>query len=175
MSKVLVVVYSYTGTCRRLAQLMCGQQGWPMAEITDARPRRGGFGTMRCVLDSWLRRKPPIHYVGPSVEAFDIVVLIAPIWLLQLAGPMRSFVAARRDKMPVFAVVPVMGGKGAPNAIAEVARILRRAPLLSTSFTEHEVDEGSGAARLDEFGKTLLASIGETAAIRPAVWSPQTA
>jgi hypothetical protein len=175
MSKVLVVVYSYTGTCRRLAQLTCGQQGWPMAEVTDARPRRGAFGTMRCALDSWLRREPSLHYVGPSVEDFDIVVLVAPIWLLQLAGPMRSFVASRRNKMPAFAVVPVMGGKGAPNAIAEIARILHRAPVLSTSFTEREVDEGSGAARLDEFGKTLLASIGETVAVRPSVWSPQTA
>jgi flavodoxin len=175
MSKVLVVTYSYTGTCRRLAQSMCSQQGWRMAEISDARPRSGRLGTIRCALDSWLRREPSIHYVGPSVEDFDLVVLMAPIWLLQLAGPMRSFVVSRRLKMPAFAVVPVMGGNGAPNAIAEIGRILGRAPLLSTSFTAREVEDGSGAARLDAFGKALLASIGEHRASRPSIWSPQTA
>lgn len=41
MSNILVVVYSHTGTSHRVAELLCSQQDWPMAEILDARPRRG--------------------------------------------------------------------------------------------------------------------------------------
>jgi hypothetical protein len=173
MSKILVVVYSHTGTCRRLTELLCNQQGWPMAEITDARPRSGALGMWRCLLDSWLRRQPPIQYRGLPPDDFDAVVLVAPIWAQRLAGPMRTFVASRRERLPDVAVVPVMGGSGAPNAIAEVGRLLGRAPILSAAFTAREVDDGSCAARLQIFGDGVRAARAAVVT-RPSIWSPQT-
>lgn len=175
MSKILVVVYSYTGTCRLLAELLCEQQGWPMAEITDAQPRRGASGMWRCLVDSWLRREPPIHYSGLPPEEYDAVVLIAPIWAYRLAGPMRSFVASRRASLPDVAVAPVMGGRGAPNAIAEIGRLIGRAPILATAFTQREVEDGSCAARLRAFGDGVRAAKTADAVTRPAVWSPRAA
>jgi len=175
MSKILVVVYSHTGTCRRLADLLCDQQGWPMAVITDARPRRGAIGTWRCLLDSWLRRRPPINYSGLSPDGFDAVVLIAPIWAYRLAGPMRTFVDSRRGSLADIAAAPVMGGSGAPNAIAEIGRLTGRAPILDTAFIAREVEDGSCAARLKAFGDGVQAAKGASVATRPAIWSPQTA
>ena len=174
MSKILVVVYSHTGTCRRLAELLCDEQGWPMAEVTDARPRSGALGMWRCLLDSWLRRQPPIHYTGLPPDGFEAVVLVAPIWAYRLAGPMRTFVASRRASLPEVAVAPVMGGSGAPNAIAEIGRLLGRAPILSTAFTAREVEDGSCAARLRAFGDGVRAAKAAVVT-RPAIWSPQTA
>ncbi len=65
MSKVLVVVYSHTGTSRRLSEQLCNQLGWQLAEIVEERPRRGIPGIWRCVLDSLLQRRPAIRYDGP--------------------------------------------------------------------------------------------------------------
>ena len=174
MSKILVVVYSYTGTSRRLADLLCDEQGWPMAVITDARPRSGALGMWRCLLDSWLRRQPPINYAGLPPDGFDAVVLVAPIWASRLAGPMRTFVASRHESLPEIAVASVMGGSGAPNAIAEIGRLVGRAPILSTAFTTREVEDGGCTARLRAFGDGVRAA--KAAAVtRPAIWSPQTA
>lgn len=155
MSNVLVVVYSYTGTSRRVAELLCGQQNWPMAEIVELHPRSGTFGTLRCVLDSALRRTPVIRYEGPSPKDFDAVVLVSPIWAQRLAGPMRSFITNRHDQLPDVAVVSVMGGTGAPDAISEITQRIGRAPILSTSLSMHEVDDGSFAARLQAFGTAV--------------------
>mgnify|MGYP001550631777 CR=1 FL=1 len=174
MSKILVVVYSYTGTCRRLAELLCDEQGWPIAEVTDARPRSGALGTWRCLLDSWLRRQPPIHYTGLPPDDFDAVVLVAPIWAYRLAGPMRTFVASRRGHLPEVAVAPVMGGSGASNAITEIGHLLGRVPILSAAFTAREVEDGSCAARLRAFGDGVRAAQAADVT-RPAIWSPQTA
>ena len=55
MSKVLVVVYSYTGTSRRLAQLLATLQQWQVGEVRDAKPRSGNW---RCIVDSLLHRMP---------------------------------------------------------------------------------------------------------------------
>lgn len=173
MSGILVVVYSYTGTSRRVADLLCSQHGWCMAEIAEVRPRSGALGTLRCVLDSLLRRQPAIRYDGPTPKDFDTVVLVSPIWALQLAGPMRSFVARRRDHLPEVAVLSVMGGEGAPNAVAEIARLIGRVPVLSAAVTMREVDDGSCATRLQAFGTALNSANDPKAAVRPVTLSPQ--
>ena len=175
MSKVLVVVYSYTGASRRVAELLRGQQGWPIADITDAVPRHGPFSGLRCVLDSLLRRRPAIRYEGPFLQDFGTVVLVAPIWARRLAGPMRSFLASRHDHLRDVALISVMGGSGAPNAVAEVGRLLGRSPLLSTAFTTAEVDDGSFATRLQAFGTALRDARKSSEVVRPVTLSPQSA
>lgn len=174
MSKsVLVVVYSYTGTSMAVARLMCIQQNWHLGWIEETRSRRGAWGSWRCLLDSFLHRHPPIRYHGPSPGDYDAVVLVSPIWALRLAGPMRSFVAAERARLRDVAVVSVMGGQGGPNAVAEMADILGRAPIMTATVTTREVDDGSCAARLQAFGAAVQSAEDSTAVVRPTTLSTE--
>lgn len=167
MSKsVLVIVYSYTGTSLGVAKLIGIQQNWDLAWIEETRARSGAWGSWRCLLDSFLRRHPPIRYHGPPPGDFDAVVLVSPIWALRLAGPMRSFVATERARLPDVAVVSVMGGHGGPNAAAEIADILGRAPIMATTVTAREVDDGSCAARLQAFGTAVQDAKDSNAVVR---------
>lgn len=172
-SRILVVVYSHTGTSRRLAEQLCSQQGWQMAEIAETRPRRGASGIWRCVLDSLLRRHPPIRYDGPFPRNFDAVVLVSPIWVGQLAGPMRSFVARRRDHLPDVAVISIMGGPGDSSAAAEIASLIGKPPILSTAFTAREIGDGSCAGRLQTFGTAVHAE--DSHGVTRGDLAPQTA
>jgi hypothetical protein len=170
MDTILVVCYSYTGVTRRLAQLLCSHHGWPLGEILDERPRAGAGGTWRCVLDSLLKRHPDIRYLGPDPEDFHAVVLMSPIWVYRLAGPMRSFIASRREALRRVAVISTMGSGGASNAVAEIADVLGRTPILTDAFTTREIEDGSGTARLIAFGDRLLpGSAQRQEAFRPAV------
>jgi hypothetical protein len=173
MNNVLVIVYSYTGTSRQVAELLCSQQSWQLASVTEVRPRSGALGSLRCVLDSFFRRQPAIHYDGPPPGDFDAVVLVSPIWMLQLAGPMRSFVARQRYRLPDVAVLSVMGGQGAPNAAAEISDFMGRAPILSSSVTMREVDDGGCAARLQAFGTAVRSAEDSRDVVRPVTLSPQ--
>lgn len=175
MSKILVVMYSYTGTGRRLARRLSAARAWPLAEVRDAEPRSGARGYARCLLDSLLRRRPEIIYTGPAPEAFDAVVLVSPIWGFRLAGPMRSFVAAHAKVLHDAAVISVMDGSGAPHAVAEVARLLGRPPVMSAAFVRRELDAPGLDARLDAFAQALTADEDRRLAQRAAQWSPQTA
>ena len=145
---VLIVHYSFTGTSRRVGEALHARFGWPEGEIADAVPGRGNW---RCVLDSLLKRRPPIRYAGPPIPSFDLVILVAPIWVYRLAGPMRTFVTEHRVEFPRVALITVMGGRGAPNALAEVTDILSRPPALFLPLTAREVDDGSFIARLEAF------------------------
>lgn len=166
MAGTLVVFYSSTGTSRELARLLAAQQNWALGEIVEPQSRAGASGNWRCVLDSLLRRRPTIRYQGPDPASHDIVVLVSPIWMYRLAGPMRSFAAQYAASLGRFAVVSVMGSAGAVNAAVELAALLGHAPLRSIAFTSRDVLNGSCAARLQEFGDNL-----ETAA--PVVPQPR--
>jgi hypothetical protein len=171
MSKVLVVVYSYTGTSRRLAQMLAAWQEWPIGEIRDATARKGMW---RCIVDSMFSRRPAIVYDDPDPGAFDAVVLISPIWAYRLAGPMRSFVASRRKQLRDVAVLSVMGSRGAPNAVAEVTRLIGRTPIMDAAFTSREVEDSSFAGRMEAFGNAVQQAEEHLEVVmRPAVWSPQ--
>lgn len=173
MGKVLVVTYSLTGTSRRLAQQLCSQQGWPMGEIREAGLRKGLPGIWRCLMDSWFKRTPEIAYAGPPPIAFDSVVLISPIWAYSLAGPMRSFVSSRQKQLPDVAVISVMGGSGAHRAEAEVAERLGRPLMLSTAFTQKEVQTNHCSERLRTFASALETAQSLQAPPRAPVWKPQ--
>jgi hypothetical protein len=152
MRQVLVVVYSYTGTSRRVAQQLASERGWPMGEVIDAKPRSGW---LPCVFDSLFRRRPAIRYAGPDPAGFDAVVLVSPIWVEGLSAPMRTFVVERAAQLREYAVVSVMGSKGAPNAVAEISRLIGRPPLLQAAFKRGELDDEGVIARIGVFGRAV--------------------
>jgi hypothetical protein len=153
MDSILVVNYSYSGVSRRAAQLLASHHGWPLGTIEDRQPRVGARGTWRCVLDSLLDRRPRIRYSGPVPEEFRTVVLVTPIWMYRLAGPMRSFLHEHRLRR--VAVVVTMGSAGASNAFAEVRLLTGKNPIETLALTAREVETGSGTTRLIEFGDRL--------------------
>lgn len=171
MEPVLVVVYSYTGTARRLADLVCSLKSLPMGVITDARPRTGGSGTLRCVLDSLLHRVPEIRYDGPAPEAFRAVMLVAPIWMYALAGPMRTFVRHYGIRLRRVGVVVTMNSGGALNAFREVEQCMGMATERTLACTAREVEEGACTGRLLEMADALAAP----APPRPAAFGNEAA
>lgn len=174
MSKILVVTYSFTGTGNRLTELLCRSRNWQSAAVVEQRPRKS-WVTLRCAIDSFFRRRPAVIYDGPEPSEFELVVLVAPIWLCRLASPMRSFVAAHRQCLRRVAVISVMGGKGGQNAAAEIGGLLDQAPIMSTTFTQREVDDGSYAPRLLALAAAAEAAIDLKGEIRPFVLSPEAA
>jgi hypothetical protein len=150
--QVLIVVYSYTGTSRRVAQRLAADRGWPIGEVIDAKPRSG---SLRCVLDSVFHRRPAIRYTGPDPATFDAVVLVSPIWVEGLSAPMRSFVAEHGAKLRDFAVLSVMGSKGAPNAVAEISRRIGHRPIVTAAFKRREIQDGSADVHIDVFAHAV--------------------
>lgn len=168
MDSILVVCYSYTGVSRRAAELLSSHHGWPLGQITEVRTR----GTWQCVLDSLLRRRPEIRYQGPAPSDFRTVVLVAPIWMYRLAGPMRSFVHRESEVLRRVAVVSTMNSGGASNAVAEVARMLTKGVVVdSAAFTAREIEDGSGTGRLLAFGDALQPGSRASQPARQRAWT----
>lgn len=153
MSEILVISYSNTGTSRRLAQMLCQQQGWPMAEISEVHPRCGFSGQLNCLLDSWMRRRPSISYTGPPPNEYDAVVLVAPVWSWRLAGPVRSFVKLMNEQLPDIAMISVAESLETRSVISEISSLMGYCPVSNTTFTPDEINDGRCLERLQIFGK----------------------
>jgi hypothetical protein len=172
MARVLVVHYSYTGTCRTVAQALAERKGWQSTEVLDAVP---GRSYLRSLLDSLLRRTPRIRYDGPHPGDFDLVVLVFPVWAWPVAGPMRSFVTRWQPELRRVALVPVMGGHDATGAVAEMTGLLKRPAVAREDVTASSVQDGSFRPRLALFGARLDRQAGPTATVRPQNQVPHAA
>jgi len=158
MSEILVISYSNTGTSRRLAQMLCKQQGWPMAEISEVQPRCGFSGQLSCLLDSWMRRHPPICYTGPPPNEYDAVILVAPVWSWRLPGPVRSFLKLMNEQLPDLAMISVSQSFKTFDVISELSSLIGYFPVLSTTFTPDEINDESCLTRLQIFSKATEAA-----------------
>lgn len=155
MDSILVVFYSYTGVCRRAAQLIAAHHDWPLGEIRDTRLRAGFLGGVRCVLDSLFRLRPSIRYEGPNPASFRTVILISPIWAYRMAGPMRSFLSENGPRIHRFAQVTLMNAGGASQAVAEAQQLIGHPAILSIEFLSREFEDGTATSHLLRFGETL--------------------
>lgn len=167
MSDILVISYSHKGTSRRLAQLLSQQQNWPMAEISEVHPHGGLGGRVRGLLDARLHRHPQIDYTGPPPNEYDAVVLVAPVWASRLAGPVRSFISLMREHLPDLALISVTHNWGVPEVISELGALMGSFPVVSTTFTPHEVNYPSCATRLQAFGNAVRIAENSPVLIRP--------
>lgn len=170
MDAILVVCYSHTGISRRAAQLLCSHHGWPLGEVVDVEPR----DTWRCVLDSLLSRRPQVRYQGPDPADFRTVVLVSPIWMYRLAGPMRSFIASHKDALNRVAVIQTMNAAGASNAFGEIARMLGHGLIDAIALNTREIEDGSGTARLLAFGDALQPGSAATQPAHHPAWTSAT-
>jgi flavodoxin len=155
MSKVLLVHYSRSGYTASLAGEIADMTGWDRDEIKDVSPRAGNWGAVRCIRDVLLHLRPAIKTGGKDPAAYDLVVLMAPVWMRRLAAPMRSYLRQHRGKFKQLAYACTYGGKGAERAAAEVATLSGKPLKAMLAVTSFELEQADYRSRLDEFLKRL--------------------
>src|SRR5689334_1706841 len=97
-SDILVACYSRSGNTLRLARELAAALGADFEVITEPQPRAGISGYLRCALDSWRMRQPPIEPPLGMSPAYRVIVIGGPIWIGRFAAPIRSFVRRLIDE-----------------------------------------------------------------------------
>ncbi len=167
MTKVLIVLYSRTGTARQVALQLQLISGWPIGEVRDVRPRVGLIGDLRCVRDALFASSGPYTYDGPPIEGFDRLVVLAPIWVDGLASPMRALMRdVVRPGRPV-SLVCVMARGGAFRAADEITTIIGDAPDPVLGLRQADVLSGNCLSALTSLVDTVNALDAEPVITRP--------
>ncbi len=160
-----IIVYSRTGTTSRLAEALAARFSVPISRITTARYGSGALGYARAGFDSLRQVKLPVT-VSPAVGAADWVLLGGPIWTSYLSTPVRSYLEAKADEIPILGVFTTGGGQGEPDNIEGQIKAIgpNRATPPWLALTREQLDTAEGNAMTDAFEAEVRSRIEQAGA-----------
>ncbi|CAN1517295.1 FldA Flavodoxins [Rhabdaerophilaceae bacterium] len=129
MPKFLVAYYSWTGNTEKVAKLIAETLSADIERIVEVEPRGGFFAFPAAVVDSLLKKSPPILQTTKNVADYDVVILGCPVWASNMATPMRTFILQERLKIKQVALFCTLGGSGGKATLGRMATLCGRASL----------------------------------------------
>ena len=125
--KTLVIYYSLTGNNEQLATRLAADLGAESVRITESKSRSMG----KTVMDVILKRTPKVTVEAPEIAADDLVLFVGPVWMGQVATPLRACFEHLKGDIARYAFASISGGADGPNPNlqAELTRRLGKAPL----------------------------------------------
>ncbi|MBU6248276.1 MAG: hypothetical protein KGN77_11000 [Xanthomonadaceae bacterium] len=127
-ARILLAYYSMSGHTRELAGELRTALQAEVEEIREPHPRSGAGGIWRSVVDTVLRREPPILAPALDPTGYDLLAIGGPVWVGRMASPLRSYARRMAARAPRLAFFCTEGGRGAEQAFDDLGRLCGRAP-----------------------------------------------
>lgn len=109
--KVKVISYSMTGNNDAIATNIAAELAAEHIKLTEPKPRTNGT----IALDMLFGRTPMVNQRLDNVGDTDLVVIVGPVWLGQVAAPLRSYLRQLRGRPGQYAFCSISGGADGPN------------------------------------------------------------
>ncbi len=165
-TRTLVVYYSRTGTTRKVAQTIASALGADLEEIRETISRRGVFGYLRAAYEAARQRSAPIHTGSKNPHNYDLVVIGTPVWAGAVAPPVRTYIAAAKERLSSVAFFCTLGGHGAETTFKQMEALAGKAPLARCAVTASDVTRGLSGLLAADFVKSLTTP---RASVKPAM------
>lgn len=153
--KLLVVFFSRTGTTRRLAEHIARATSADMEELRESRSRRGILGWLRSGYEGTYRRSAKPLPLQRYLRDYDLVFVGSPTWNRALASPVRGFLEQHASELTNVALFATCQGQGASEVNAQMAAMLKNAPLATLAMLERDVKH-SPSVQVGEFTELAL-------------------
>jgi len=129
---IAVVSYSYTGNNERLAVQVASRLSADHIKIGTTKPVTVGS----IALDMLFRRTPKTEPAPESLRSFDFVLYVGPVWMGQVASPLRGYLRILRKQPRAYGYLSISGGADGdnPKLAAELKRHTGEAPQLLLDF-----------------------------------------
>lgn len=126
--KPLIVYFSHGGNNELLAYRLQKEFECDILEIEPSGKRT----VFSIFLDIVLARTPRIKPCAVSLDQYDLLIFVAPIWAGKIAGPLKSFLVRERSHIQDYAYISLCGGGNGEQATkvrSELSSIVGRDPL----------------------------------------------
>jgi flavodoxin len=153
--KLLVVFFSRTGTTRCLAEHIARATGADLEELKENQSRRGLWGWLRSGYEGTYRRSAKPLPVQRHLRDYDLVFVGSPTWNRALASPVRGFLEQHASELTNVALFATCQGQGATEVNAQMAALLKNAPLATLTMLERDVKR-SPAVEVGELTEAAL-------------------
>lgn len=109
--KTMVLSYSWSGNNEDLATNLAARLGAEHVRISEPKSRT----MLTVVLDMIFNRTPKIHLPVENIEAYGLVLFVGPVWMGQIAAPLRTCFQKLRPNIGKYGFVSISGGADGPN------------------------------------------------------------
>jgi flavodoxin len=140
----LVVYHSLSGNTRKVAENVARVLAADIAEVRASRYRRGFIGFLRAGRDSWTGRLPPIEVHSQSPDNYDLVWIMAPVWVGHASTPIRAYLAQNRGKFRRAVFLLTCGHSSPPRAFEEMGELSGVKPETVLSVRERDIRSRPG-------------------------------
>jgi len=125
--KAMVISYSLTGNNDALAASLAAALAAEHVRIVEAGSRTMG----RILLDLMFNRTPKVRLPVEKTGGYDVVLFVGPVWMGQVATPLRACFRRLGPEMGRYAFVSISGGADGPNPklADELGKRLGKEPL----------------------------------------------
>jgi multimeric flavodoxin WrbA len=109
--KIVVISYSLTGNNEALANSIAEEFAAEHIKITEPKPRTMGS----IILDLIFNRTPQVQPIPERLENYDLILFFGPIWMGQVATPLRAYLKHLKTNLRRYAFISIGGGADGPN------------------------------------------------------------
>ena len=120
--KTICISYSLTGNNDALAASIASKLGADHVKVTDAKKRTMGM----TAFDMLLNRTPQISMPEVNMADYSRVVFFAPIWMGQIASPLRGCFKKLSSGIGTYAFISLSGGAGGADITAKLTKDLEK-------------------------------------------------
>lgn len=113
--KIKVISYSFTGNNESLACSIAQEFSAEHIKVSEPKPRT--IGTI--ILDMLFKRIPRIQPSPAEMDGYDLILLLGPVWMGQVAAPLRSYLKHFKNHPANYAFISISGGADAGNGKLE--------------------------------------------------------
>jgi len=130
--KITVISYSYSGNNEALASSIANALGAEHLRISDSKTRSRSTIFMDLIFNRTPMTNPSPESIGDS----NLVLFIGPVWVGQIATPLRAYLNYFKTKSVPFAFISISGGAdgGNPKLGAELKKRIGKDPLIVLDF-----------------------------------------
>jgi flavodoxin len=158
MKDKLVVYFSRSGRCRRLAEEIAVTAGADLDVVREMRVRSGLFGYLRSAHEAWRQKIVDISPATKNPSRYSLVVLGSPVWVSNLSSPMRAYVTAHKHELTRVALFCTQRGSGADKVLQAMAELCERTPVATAFFNDGEIAQKLHGEKLRKFIHELTSS-----------------
>ena len=140
--KTLVIYYSLSGNTQKVAEAIATAFKADINRLEDRQSRTGLLGMLLTIYQVLFSRPGKIRFAGTDPFEYDLVILGAPVWIMNLAPPMRSYILKEKDRFNEVAFFCTEGSSGASNAFKAMESLSAKKSVATLEITEGDIKSG---------------------------------
>ena len=145
MEKILIVYYSRTGNTKKVAEILQQNLGCDIEEIVPLKSFAGAIGWILAGKEGSQRIhgkiKPNPNGATKNPADYDLVVVGTPIWMWNMASPVRGYLAMNKEKIKKIAAFCTMGSDEG-RVFEEIEKICGKTLQARATFIDKDILSG---------------------------------